>query len=721
MNTTNAGSRTRPAIATMAMIVGAGWLLFTASAHAQSTPTPAAPAGEPSPCSATTRMSADPEVVPASVAARVTTTIKVDCAGGADVVTHHHIALVVDASSSITGATRAQVVKALTELVDRVLDRADGGARLLVVAFSSQATVLCELTDQASTAHACIAQLGAEDSSCISCGIRAAHDALARGRALVPPGDGLKESVIVFTDGGDTVGCDAVTSAAAAAKDDRILVATVALSPGGDVPCMRAAATSPRYFFQARAASQLVNVFDTLRRQLVIGKLQRITIRLRESPALRLSFASPSATYDPDDPRLLLWQQDWLPSDGLTISLRLSPFASGAMPVFERADGELLDDMGRAAPIAFEIPSIVVLPDALHPTATPSAAMPVRAHELTLSPPSPKAGERARLDYRLTLDDPTGPLGSHTMIVADMSGSMTDAAPTLRSALHDLVGGLPLGDDPSTRVGLVSFNQAARLLAPLSGDRRLVDGAIDALAASGGTCIDCGMKVGQIALAEGGPAPGVKDLVVFTDGANSGGCPPLVEVADQLKAADVTVHAVCLVPGGCDTACMRAVASPGHYLEAPRVDAIGAAFRSIGDVLRSDRRLDAVRLRLLLAPGLRLIPDAFDLAPAFLASAREGVWSIRPWPRGGFSLHGEVEAVADADPAAPAIAVAEGVGRDGRAVARQAAFAGPRDGTDGPPSPSPTVAAATPSASPASPVATSTASADRLYIPVAGR
>lgn len=714
----------RTALATLA-IATVGWLLLTGAARAQTTPTPPAPTVEPpteaSPCDVSTRMWARPEIVPLGESTDVTATVNFSCPGGATA--HQHIALVLDASYSVTGTRRARLVQAMGEFIDRLQFNGPAKIKVAVIEFNTAANVLCDLSDQPSTLRECLGRLATFDSGCIDCGVAAAHQVLVRGRAAVPRGEELTESMIVFTDGANAAGCDALTAEAAYAKNDRIRIVTIALSPGGDVPCMRSAATSPRYFFEARAASQLFNVMDTIRKQLSAAKVQSLVLRFRLAPdmAYVVDSARPSASSVVSD--VLVWNQSWLLDPGLTVTLKVRPLVAGAPPVLAAADGEIVDSLDRKAAVAFTIPAIVALGGGVLPTATPHASMPVRTNSLTLSPPSPKAGERARLDYRLALDDPIGPLGSHVMIVADTSGSMADAAATFKAVLHALVARLPLGSDPSMKVGLVAYNSAAKLLTGLSGDRGVVDAAIDELGAAGGTCIDCGLRLGRTALSDGRPAPGVEDVIVFSDGENSSGCAPAVGVANQLKGDGITVHSVCLV-NGCDTACMQAIASPGHYHEVARADALGGAFDAIGDVLLSDRRLEAVHLRLLLPPHLRLVPDTFDIAPSSMPNGREGDWTVRPWSRDGMALHGEVEATGGTSEGEPRVAVvlAEGIARDGVVVARSVAEANRPGPTDVPPPPTSTVTSTASTATPTTPIATPTAVAGwYVYLPIAYR
>lgn len=680
---------------------------------AQATPTAVPTSLPPSVCSAETRMWAEPEVVAAGADTQLSASLAFTCPGSELAI--RHLIVVVDASSSMTGDPRTQLQRALGDLIDR-LPLEEGRMKLGIVEYKAQANVLCALSASRSVLAFCITRIGSGGGSCIDCGLTAAHDELRSAREGISPAVELNESIILLTDGANADGCARLTTVAAQLKAEGIHISSIALAAAADVACTRAVATSPRHFFEVRQASQLRQVFDTIRRQLFNGNVQAVSLRF--APTNGLSFVPDSISFGGEigADGAAAWTVWSVPAEGITVTLRLRPNVAGPLPALAEATGELVDQRNRVAPIAFDIPHIVALSGGALPTTTPAASSPVRTNGVTLSPPQPGQGERARLDYRFALDEPVDPQGSHVMLVADTSGSTAgEPLEALRTAVRGLVARLPLGEDPSLKIGIVTFTVGAKLLVGLTDDRAALESAVGRFMAAGNTCIDCGLRVGREALAAGRPAPGVEDLIVVTDGNNNAGCVPVIEEAKRVKAEGITLHTVCLGTG-CDTACMRSAASPGHYLEARSIADLGATFAAIGDALLADRRFDAVTVRLAMPPHLRLVPDSFGIAPDAGSDVNDARWTFRLLPLGGIALSGEVEAIAAGD--LSVVAVTEAVERGG-GIVRLVAEA-PRAA----PSPVATPSLNAPTSTP-SPEPTGTTERPgpdtRLYLPVAMR
>jgi len=139
---------------------------------------------------------------------------------------------------------------------------------------------------------------------------------------------------------------------------------------------------------------------------------------------------------------------------------------------------------------------------------------------------------------------------ANVMLAIDVSGSMqaTDVQPSrleaARSAARSLIDQLP----PSARVGLVSFNGGASLVAPLTTDRSTVQAALDGLRPGGGTAIGDGIEAAlqqlQQAGSSGTTAAKVPAMIVLlTDGSSNAGTDPQLAAA-AAKAAGVPVDTI---------------------------------------------------------------------------------------------------------------------------------------------------------------------------------
>jgi Ca-activated chloride channel family protein len=138
---------------------------------------------------------------------------------------------------------------------------------------------------------------------------------------------------------------------------------------------------------------------------------------------------------------------------------------------------------------------------------------------------------------------------SNVMLVVDVSGSMqaSDVQPSrldaARSAARTLINQLP----GSARVGLVSFNERATLVAPLTEDRQAVGAALEGLRPGGSTAIGSGLELALQQLQPARTASTARQapsmIVLLTDGSSNAGIDPL-EAAQEAKAAGIPVDTV---------------------------------------------------------------------------------------------------------------------------------------------------------------------------------
>ncbi|MEA2191881.1 MAG: Ca-activated chloride channel [Solirubrobacteraceae bacterium] len=140
------------------------------------------------------------------------------------------------------------------------------------------------------------------------------------------------------------------------------------------------------------------------------------------------------------------------------------------------------------------------------------------------------------------------------MLTTDYSGSMqaTDVAPS-RLVAARVAAQRFLRDVPrSVRVGLVSFNQAARLVAAPTTDRELLRSSITTLEPSGGTATGEALAVSLTALAsetddQGARVPSA--IVLLSDGKSTRGRKPQT-LAARAKELKIPIYTVTLGTAG---------------------------------------------------------------------------------------------------------------------------------------------------------------------------
>lgn len=133
------------------------------------------------------------------------------------------------------------------------------------------------------------------------------------------------------------------------------------------------------------------------------------------------------------------------------------------------------------------------------------------------------------------------------ILVMDVSGSMaaTDLEPNritaAKEAAQEFVDTLP----GPMRVGLVTFSDYARLIAPLTVDKAAVDEALGNLRVQGGTAMGDGLAVAldQIRLEREGGRNVPATILVLSDGETNRGVAP-VEVALSAAEAQVPVYSI---------------------------------------------------------------------------------------------------------------------------------------------------------------------------------
>lgn len=123
------------------------------------------------------------------------------------------------------------------------------------------------------------------------------------------------------------------------------------------------------------------------------------------------------------------------------------------------------------------------------------------------------------------------------VVAVDVSQSMTDSMPTLKTAVRTFLGALR----PADQVTLLAFNDNIFTLARRSTEPAVRLRAVDRLAPWGGTSLFDAMLT---ALNTVGKQPGRRSLVVFSDGEDQNSVATLKRVETRLETSDATIYTI---------------------------------------------------------------------------------------------------------------------------------------------------------------------------------
>ena len=156
------------------------------------------------------------------------------------------------------------------------------------------------------------------------------------------------------------------------------------------------------------------------------------------------------------------------------------------------------------------------------------------------------------------------------MVILDDSTSITDGNFALMQSFTKMVASsLDLatagggGADTNSRIGVITFATAAKLVVAPTDDEASVDGAVDGIVrVKGGTAIGAALDLAADEFQKVGRPGAIKVAFLLTDGQNNQGPDPIA-AADAARAAGVHVMAVG-IGSGVSVDELRAIADPGE-------------------------------------------------------------------------------------------------------------------------------------------------------------
>ncbi|MFI0608936.1 MAG: VWA domain-containing protein [Anaerolineae bacterium] len=403
------------------------------------------------------------------------------------------VVLIIDESGSMSGSTIAAAQNAALAFLGELNPK---GVQISVVSFDTSATVLQPLTNDLRGVVRAVGRLSAGGQTNYV-------DALEKGRQeLVGPASrpGVPRVAVMMTDGKPT-STDGLDDAAAALKATGATVYTIGLGTTINDDILKNTVSSRRdLYYAAPTDAQLALVYRNIARSLSAARLLAGGTVVDELPAdMRYE---PGSAFPPPDTiqgRTLTWTLGEVPASGRTLSYKVRPQREGRHPTNVQASLTYQDAAGESGQAVFPIPEITVL----------------RARNLLLPVVYRNSCKQQRADIVLAIDT------SGSMLEASQSGSSQTKLQAAIAAGQSFLNNMSFPED---QAAVVSFNETARVVVPLSSSRAALSFALNGLTTKTGTRIDRGIETSMAELLSGRTRKGHKPVIILlTDGRPTAG------------------------------------------------------------------------------------------------------------------------------------------------------------------------------------------------------
>lgn len=485
---------------------------------------PAAPEREAGACLAAPDKHASPASLPLGQPVDVQLDVSGDCPSQGPA---SQTVLVVDSSRSMGFDGSWDMARAM--LLDLLPELGGADAELALVGFGSGARLLQPLTRDIDALRGGLLALEPRGDTQLSAGLE-----LARQELEGPRGSrAARRSIVMITDG--MVKDDPATLAADLRRAGLGLYAllfTTSEFEWDRQDQFNLLVGVPGHLVIDPAASDLRSMLGAAQgRTRPAGLFKRVTVEdlIPANMAYVPDSAQPPAVYDAARHALVWRLGPVTAADGLRLTYRLIPRECGLWPTNIQATADYVDILDHPGRLVFPIPEVTVLCRPL----TAQAWLPFLGRAACL--------RRARPTDVVLVMDSSGSMAEPA--AAGEARSKLDAA---REAAAAFLDALAL---PTDRAAVVGFEGAARLLAPLSGDRTALDAALAGLEPHPGTRIDLGLTAAGAALDSGARPEAQQVVVLLTDGLQNQEAAPdaaVVAAAADLRAGGALVFAIAL-------------------------------------------------------------------------------------------------------------------------------------------------------------------------------
>ncbi len=310
-------------------------------------------------CVVQPRQSVSPDVLLLGETATVTLGFDIDCTVEASPV---HVVLVLDSSAAMDSESLMQLKAAARHFIRGVLLPELPTARIGIVAFGHGARTLCPLTRDLAKLELCLKRLRPKGDSGIDRGLTQGLSLLMRTRETTARRRNPNEIMVLIGNGRSDPGCRAVQAVTRRIQEAGVLRISVCIDDDCASSCMGKVASSRRYFIWAQQADRFVTMFQPGPYCPCYQELRRLDLVDRLSPDMALVDDSviPAATLSPDG-RTLSWSFSDLPREGVTVSYRIRPLATGTLSISMQTTATFIDSRGLPGTVDFPLSWLTVL------------------------------------------------------------------------------------------------------------------------------------------------------------------------------------------------------------------------------------------------------------------------------------------------------------------------------------------------------------------------
>ena len=473
-------------------------------------------------CALSREKTAQPARVPLGGEVTITLTMAGNCPAARGPL---QLAVVFDRSRSMGwGYTIARAQAAVWATLG-ALDPAT--TEVALVAFSDVPAVLSPLTRDLPSVARAVGTLQAAGDTRPGDALSATLDLLAAARRPDVP-----QALVLVTDG---VPYDQSSAALARMAADGVTLTAFIFDNGEDAPDgtfvdeLRSRSTQFAFEPSPDEAAALIGAVAEGASPPIVPPLllsqATIVDRLPDDMRYVAGSAVPPATYD-GAARTLTWRiADVIAGGRPVLTFRVVPQQVGVRPTNVDAVADVVDGVGAAGRIVFPVPEVTVFaPRAIYLPFAVREACTRRARPLDVV---------LAIDTSQSMTEPAGAGASVTKLAAAVA------------AARAFVDQLWLTGDAATtdRAAIVAFDDAARVIVPLTDDANALRVALAGAETDPGTRLDRGLDAALVAL--GAARPDARTAVVLlTDGRQNGELAPVVAAAERVRASGAQLHVV---------------------------------------------------------------------------------------------------------------------------------------------------------------------------------